>query len=120
MERGADDQTFHDVIEGYCGALSYAPGESAAVHVSTHAAGYDVVVERWGAERELVWAASDLPGAFTPPPADADANGCGWPISFEIPIDDSWRSGFHLITLRAHDGPDDRRVAHAGFFVRAG
>ena len=29
LERGADDQTFHDVIEAYCGALSYAPGETA-------------------------------------------------------------------------------------------
>ena len=45
LERGADDQTFHDVIEAYCGALSYALGETATVHVSTHAAAYDVVVE---------------------------------------------------------------------------
>ncbi|NDH75170.1 MAG: hypothetical protein EBY52_00110 [Actinobacteria bacterium] len=66
LERGADDQTFHDVM------------------------------------------------------ADADANGCGWPTAIEIPIDESWRSGFHLITLRAHDGPDGRRVAHTGFVVRAG
>ena len=93
-DRGADDQTFHDVIEGYCGALSYAPGDTATVHVSTHAATYDVVVERWGAERQLVWAANDLPGVFTPPPADADAdaNGCGWPVSVEIPIEETHKS----------------------------
>ena len=120
LERGADDQTFHDVIEAYCGALSYAPGETATVHVSTHAAAYDVVVERWGRERTIAWAANTVPGTFHEPPADADANGCGWPTSIEIPIDESWRSGFHLITLRAHDGPDGRRFAHTGFVVRAG
>ncbi|HCH80191.1 MAG TPA: hypothetical protein DFK16_05445, partial [Acidimicrobiaceae bacterium] len=120
LERGADDQTFHDVIEAYCGALSYAPGETATVHVSTHAAAYDVVVERWGGERTIAWAANTVPGTFHEPPADADANGCGWPTSIEIPIDESWQSGFHLITLRAHDGPDGRRVAHTGFVVRAG
>ena len=120
IERGADDQTFHDVIEAYCGALSYAPGETATVHVSTHAAAYDVVVERWGGERTIAWAANTVPGTFHEPPADADANGCGWPTAIEIPIDESWRSGFHLITLRAHDGPDGRRVAHTGFVVRAG
>ena len=119
-QRGADDQTFHDVIEGYCGSLSYAPGETATVHVSTHASAYDVVVERWGAERELTFAANGLPGTYTPPPVDADANGCGWPVSVEIPIDESWRSGFHLITLRAHEGEEGRRIAHAGFVVRAG
>ena len=120
VERGADDQTFHDVIEGYCGALSYALGEIVSVHVSTRAPSYDIVVERWGAERTVVWKANDLPGLYTPPPVDADANGCGWPVSIGIPIDDSWRSGFHLISLRAHDGEDGRRVAHAGFIVRAG
>ncbi|MEM8707671.1 MAG: N,N-dimethylformamidase beta subunit family domain-containing protein [Actinomycetota bacterium] len=119
-ERGADDQTFHDVIEGYCGALSYAPGDAAQLHVSTHASSYDVVVERWGAERTLVWAARDLPGTFHAPPVDADANGCDWPVAVEIPIDESWRSGFHLISLHAHDGPPGRSVAHAGFVVRAG
>ena len=119
IERGADDQTFHDTIEGYCGALSYAPGETVALHVSTHASAYDVVIERWGAERELVWAANDRSGSFTPPPLDADANGCGWPVSVEISTDETWRSGFYLVTLRAHEGDDDRRIAHAGFIMRA-
>ncbi|MEM9200479.1 MAG: N,N-dimethylformamidase beta subunit family domain-containing protein [Actinomycetota bacterium] len=118
-ERGADDQTFHDVIEGYCGSLSYAPGDTATVHVSTLATGYDVVVERWGAERELVWAINDQPGVFVPVPTDADANGCGWPVSFDIPIGEQWRSGFYLVSLHAHDGPDGRRIAHTGFVVRA-
>jgi len=120
LERGADDQTFHDVIEGYCGSLSYAPGETATVHVSTHAAAYDLTVERWGAERELVWARHSLTGTYVAPPADADANGCGWPVSIEIPIDDTWRSGFYLVSFLAHDGEEGRRVAHTGFIVRAG
>ena len=119
IERGADDQTFHDVIEAYCGALSYAPGETMTVHVSTHAAAYDVVVERWGGERTIAWAANTVPGTFHKP-RPMPTNGCGWPTAIEIPIDESWRSGFHLITLRAHDGPDGRRVAHTGFVVRAG
>ncbi|MEM8905838.1 MAG: N,N-dimethylformamidase beta subunit family domain-containing protein, partial [Actinomycetota bacterium] len=75
-------------------------------------------VERWGATRELVWSADDLPGTFTPPPSDADANGCGWPVSIEIPIGHDWRSGFHLVTLTAVGAEPGRDVAHAGFVVR--
>ena len=30
IERGADDQTFHDVIEAYCGALDDVPGAAEA------------------------------------------------------------------------------------------
>ena len=44
MERGADDQTFHDDIEGYAGRLSYRPGETVTLHVSTRRERFDVVV----------------------------------------------------------------------------
>ncbi len=116
----ADDQTFHDVIEGYCGALSYAAGDTVELHVSTHADTFDITVERWGAERELVWSASGLPGVFTPPPDDADANGCGWPVSASIPAESGWRSGFYLVTMTARGSGSDpcRTVAHAGFVIR--
>ncbi len=114
----ADDQTFHDDIEGYCGALSYPVGAEVGLHVSTRSSTFDVRVERWGADREPVWAATDVAGVFTPPPSDADAAGCRWPATLQIPIDEHWRSGFHLVTLTAHDAPNGRDVAHAGFVVR--
>ncbi len=114
------DITFLDDIEGYCGQLSYQPGDRARIHVSTRSERYGVVVERWGAEREQVWAADGLKGSFTPPPDDADSHGCRWPVSFEIPISDEWRSGFHLVTLTAEGAPEGRDVAHTGFVVRAG
>jgi hypothetical protein len=114
-----DDVTFYDHIEGYCGQLSYRPGETVRLHVSTEAATYHVAAHRWGAQRELVWSATGLPGAYVAPPNDADVRGCGWPVSVEIPIDRGWRSGFYLITLQAEDGPDGRRTAHACFVLRA-
>lgn len=114
----ADDQTFHDDIEGYCGRLSYRPGETVGLHVSTRQPPYDVRVERWGSTRDEVWHASGLPGEFVPPPPDADSAGCRWPVSVEIPVDPMWRSGFYLVTLTAHGAPAGRDVAHAGFVVR--
>lgn len=116
----ADDVTFYDEIEGYAGRLSYAPGESAVLHVSTSGTSYDVVIERWGAERQEVWRQEGLAGLHTPPPADADANGCGWPASVTVDISSDWRSGFYLVTLSAHGVATDRSVAHAGFVVRSG
>jgi hypothetical protein len=114
----ADDQTFHDHIEGYCSELSTHPGRGMGLHVSTRESSYSVSVERWGATREPVWDAVDLPGTFSPPPPDADAAGCGWPVSLTIPVTDQWRSGFYLVTLTAHGAPSGREVAHAGFVVR--
>jgi hypothetical protein len=114
-----DDLTFFDEIEAYCGRLSYRPGAVAELHVSTHHPHVDVVVERWGAEREIVWRAERVPATFTPLPVDADSVGCRWPVTVEIPIDERWRSGFHLVTVTAPEGTPGRDVAHACFVVTA-
>jgi hypothetical protein len=114
----ADDQTFHDDIEGYAGRLSYCAGETVTLHVSTRHPRFDVVVERWGATRERRWAATDAPGRFVEPPPDADSAGCRWPATIEIPVGEGWEPGFHLVTLTAHGAPAGRDVAHACFVVR--
>ena len=115
----ADDVTFHDDIEGYCGRLSVRQGGRVDVHVSTRRSTFDVVVERWGAERVEVWR-TDQPvvGEFHEVPDDADANGCRWPVSLSIDVGADWTSGFHLVTLTAHGAPAGRETAHACFVVR--
>ncbi len=115
----ADDPTFYDEIECYPGQLSYQPGETVQLHVSTNASSFGTTVDRWGAGRETVWQADDSPGQFTPAPPDADANGCAWPVSLEFEIPDHWVSGFYLVTLTADRAEAGRDVAHAGFVVRA-
>ena len=114
----ADDITFYDEIEAYCGRLSYKNNELVTLHVSSKAETYAVDISRWGAVKEPVWSASDLPGRFIAPPADADSQGCGWPVSVEVPVPESWRSGFYLVTVTANGAADGRNIAHAGFVVR--
>src|SRR5207344_3241449 len=115
-----DDITHYDAVEAYCGELSAAPGETVTLHVSCRAERYDIAIHRWGAEHQQAWSATDLVGIDHPTPADADANGCGWPVAVTVPIGHDWRSGFYLVTLTAHDAPADRAVGYAGFVVRAG
>jgi N,N-dimethylformamidase beta subunit-like, C-terminal len=113
-----DDQAFHDDIEAYCGRLSYAHGDRLTAHVSSHRSRYDVRIERWGAQRENVWSATDLPGEYFEPPSDADSEGCRWPPAFELTVAYEWRSGFYLLTCTARDAPPGRDAAHAAFVVR--
>ncbi|MDA3029547.1 MAG: hypothetical protein O2925_12185, partial [Actinomycetota bacterium] len=61
-----DDVTFLDEIEGYCSQLSVAAGEPVRLHVSTRSERYSVVVERWGAQRRVVWSADSLEGVHHP------------------------------------------------------
>lgn len=117
--RNADLPSFYDDIELYAGRLSYHAGETAHLHVSCLADRYDIAVERWGAERVLVWSATDRAGDFYPVPDDASAIGCDWPMGVEVPIGDDWPSGFYLVTARAHDVDPGYATAHAGFVVRA-
>ncbi len=115
----SDDPTHHDAVEAYCGRLSYAPGDEVTVHVRCTTARFDIEVMRWGARRELVWSATDLPGLVPPTPSDADARGCGWPASIAITVPPEWRSGFYHVRLRAHDAPDGRAIGDACFVLRA-
>ena len=116
----ADDVTFHDDIEAYCGRLSVRPGGRVDLHVSTRRPSFDVVVERWGAERVEVWRNDEpIAGEFHEVPDDADANGCRWPVALSFDVGDDWTSGFHLVTLTAHGAPEGRDTAHACFVVRS-
>jgi N,N-dimethylformamidase beta subunit-like, C-terminal len=115
----ADDITHYDAIEGYAKQPSCLPGEVVQLCASTTSPRFDVEVHRWGATRELVWSARGITGREQPTPPDADAAGCGWEPLVEIPTERSWRSGFYLVTMTAHDAPADRTVAYAGFVVRA-
>lgn len=113
-----DDQTFHDDIEGYPATQSVSPGELLDLCVSTRSSTWSLTVERWGAERVVVHEATGLVGEFHEPPTDADSNGCGWPVGYQIPVGADWGSGFYLITLRADDAEPGKSSAHAGFVVR--
>ncbi len=114
------DPTFVDDVEAYCARSSYAPGEDVVLHLSARTDHIALTVERWGATRELVYEQAGIPAAYIAPPADADANGCGWPEGYRFSVGEDWTSGFYLITLTAEGAPAETSTAHASFVVRAG
>src|SRR5205809_7556121 len=115
-----DDITRYDAVEAYCDRLSVAPGMPLGLHVACRTERYSIEIHRWGATRELVWSADDLHGEDRPVPADADSNGCDWPVAVAVDVGNEWRSGFYLVTLTAHGAPSDRDTGYAAFVVRRG
>ena len=115
----ADDVTHYDAVEAYCDQLSYLPGEDVQLHVWSSAESYDVAVQRWGADGAPLWTADGLAGVAHPTPADADSNGCGWPVALTISVGDDWASGMYLVTLKGRGAPPDRAIGYAMFVVRA-
>jgi hypothetical protein len=115
----ADDITNYHAVEGYFGRLSYRPGDTLTLHTTCSTPTFHVSITRSGATRNVVWTGT-VEGAAHPTPADADANGCGWPASLTLPVSDAWPSGFYVATLRAVEAADDDRAAsEAAFVVRA-
>jgi hypothetical protein len=90
-------------IEGYTDRLSYAPGESAKLHVSTTGPKWSVEITRLGASPKVVWRKDDLPGAAHPIPEDASSRGCKWPAAVEVPIGADWPSGYYQIRFKTTD-----------------
>jgi hypothetical protein len=114
----ADDITHYDAVEAYPGRLSYQAGDELTLHVSCETPTFDVEIHRWGAELEAVWSAIGQAGVHHATPTDADARGCGWPMTITMTVPDTWRSGFYLVTLRAAAAAPGRAVGHACFVIR--
>jgi hypothetical protein len=89
------------VLEGYCWPQSALPGEHVDLHVSTTAGRFDVEVVREGAEPVVIWRSESMPGVEHPVSPSASSEGCGWPPTTTIPIDDGWASGYHSVRLAA-------------------
>lgn len=113
-------------IEGYSGAVSYAPGEELALHISTTAPKYSIEIARLGAGRKVVWRKDGLAGAEHAVPENASSHGCGWPVSIKLPVLPDWQPGYYEAKLSATDGGGrwtarGRRTAEgsAWFIVRS-
>jgi hypothetical protein len=103
-------------IEAYCGLLSYQAGDAVGLHVSTNAAKYAVEVTRLGARRQKVYREEGIRGAVHPVPPDAASHGCRWPAALQIPVGESWPSGYYQVILRTV-GRNGRRAQGEAFFV---
>ncbi len=88
-------------IAGYTGHVSYAPGDSVTLHVSTSAPSFSAEFTRLGAERISVWKNETIPGKTHPIPENASSHGCDWPASITVPIPADWKSGYYHVTLTA-------------------
>jgi hypothetical protein len=100
------------LLEGYCWPQSALPGEEIALHVSSTGS-FGVEVTREGGERVVVWQADGVAGTEHPIPASASADGCGWPATLTIPMNDDWRSGYYAVSLTSGE-----ERADAFFVVR--
>lgn len=97
-----------DILEiwGYTPQMSYAPGDTVSLHVSTTAPRWSLEIGRDGAEYVSLLSAEDLPGVHHDTPQDCSVNGCNWPSSFTFVVPQDWRPGGYLITLRASRDDD--------------
>lgn len=106
-ERGA--------VEGYPDRASAMPGESVGL-CCAGVGRFSVEVARLGEKREVVWRRDDVEAADHPVPADAAQHGCDWPVTFQVPIGNDWRSGCYEVDLIPSDGSPSRQTC---FAVRA-
>lgn len=83
----------------YTDDLSYAPGSTVRVSVNTNGGSYDAELMRDGLSPATVWRQSALPGTWRDTPEACSVTGCGWPVSFSIPVDRNWPSGVYILRV---------------------
>jgi hypothetical protein len=88
-------------IEGYSDGQSFTQGDVIDFHVSSAIERYHVTIQRIGASRETVWEGDIENGTRHRVPADASAQGCGWPVSFSVTVPAEWKSGYYEVFFGA-------------------
>lgn len=114
--RGWGLQVAGGTPEGYTDQVSYAPGETLRLHVSSPVA-YRVEISRAGPTNKVVHT-QELPALPQPIPADASAQGCGWKPALSLPIPADWITGYYTVKLTAASGGDKPATSLAYFIVR--
>jgi hypothetical protein len=116
-EAPRDDPAVAEVYT-YTDAMSYAPGDEVCFHSSTTAATWSLEIYRDGLHPAPVHVAHDLPGAFTPTPARAYAEGCGWPVRHRWRVPADCASGFFRVVSTCRRADGSRVMQHHFFVVR--
>lgn len=106
-------------IEGYPNERSFTQGDLIRFHVSSKIERYHVSIQRIGANRETVWERDIEGGIEHRVPADASAQGCGWPVSFSVTVPASWKSGYYEVFFGAPDEKNKEQwvEGRTSFFV---
>lgn len=102
------------MIEAYCRRQSYLPGQAVEICFSADAASLRYDVKRIGAVPEQI-AEGQCRGALHAVPEDVVANGCGWPVGLLIPLSETAKSGFYIVTFAGPGG----ETGETFFIVRA-
>ena len=109
-------------LEGYCDPVSVQAGEEVGFCVSTNAQEFSLEVARVGAEDEVVWTKTGIPGTEYPlddgsgKPGRAAMYGVNWPAAVKLTVPPEWKSGFYRVVLRA--GTETRGEIPRGPFHR--
>lgn len=105
-------------IEGYTGQVSYQPGEPIGFHLSSQAPQADLVIFRVGAERIQVETRQGIAVHLQPVPPRASSEGCGWPLTLEIPVGENWKSGYYEAVFHVAGGGGQSAQAVIPFVIR--
>lgn len=102
----------------YTDKLSYAPGETVAIHASSTLPGFTTDIVRDGKTPTKI-ASLSLSAPFTPLRDGFLQNGCDWPVvgTWTIPADQD--SGFYLLLSRGVATDGTIREQEHGIFIRA-
>jgi hypothetical protein len=91
-------------IEGYTGAISYAPGDELALHLSSTASECTLSISRVGAETTAVLKDEKVEKLLEyPVPETASAKGCNWPVGYRMKIPADWKTGYYEVRMKIRD-----------------
>ena len=95
-----------EMLACYTDRLSVRPGERFSLHASAETGPCRLTIARVGAQRQTVLEYDNVVVGQHPVPANADRDGCGWPVALEIEVEAGWASGYYDVVLSDPTGAE--------------
>ena len=104
----------------YTDAMSYRPGATVRLQISSTAATCSLRIVRDGALETPVLERQGIATRWQDTPDQCSVLGCGWETSFEFAVGADWPSGAYHITLEAEGRAGGRIACHHVFILVPG
>jgi hypothetical protein len=102
-------------VEGYTENLSYLPGESIDLYLSSAIPLVDLQLARVGHIQQEPLKLSGVAASLQPIPEDASAHGCKWKKTISVKIPENWKSGYY--EFRAFEPGTTKLLSKPAFVI---
>ena len=89
---------------GYLNKLTFRPGDTLKFYISTAVSNYQIDFYKYDQNGSPIFSSGNISGGLRTIPDSAYANGCNWPMSYQLLIPSNWQPAVYEADFPVNNG----------------